>query len=365
MSLLSSFRDSSRALPIIERIRGRDTGPVTIMEFCGGHTVAIFRSGMRSVLPAHVRMLSGPGCPVCVTSNADLDRAVALAKTPGVILATYGDMLKVPGSEESLMQVKAQGHAVEIVYSTLDALALAEQYPDREIVFFAIGFETTAPAAAAAVLQARERGLKNFSLCSVMKLTIPGAKALLGMGEVKVDAVIGPGHVSSIIGADAWRFLPDEYGVPVAISGFEPLDLLAATDALLQMIEEGKPGLVNSYSRIVKPGGNRKAWETVQTVFELHDASWRGFGDIPASGVAMREEFASFDADRRFDIRIEPAPEHPACHCGEVLRGVATPLDCKVFGNACTPEHPLGPCMVSSEGSCAAYFHYHRHQPTT
>jgi hydrogenase expression/formation protein HypD len=362
MSILSSFRDPSRALPIIERIRRRDTGPVTIMEFCGGHTVAIFRSGIRTVMPGHIRMLSGPGCPVCVTSNADLDRAVALAKTPGVILATYGDMLKVPGSEESLMQVRARGHRVEIVYSTLDALALAEEYPDFQVVFFAIGFETTAPAAAAAVLQARDRGLENFSLCSVMKLTIPGAKALLGMGEVKVDAVIGPGHVSSIIGADAWRFLPEEYGVPVAISGFETIDLLAATDALLAMIEEGRPDLANSYSRIVKPGGNRKAWAAVQTVFDTREASWRGFGEIPESGLALREEFASFDADRRFEIRVEPTAEHPACRCGEVLRGVATPLDCHVFGSVCTPEHPLGPCMVSSEGSCAAYFHYHRHQ---
>lgn len=362
MSIISSFRDPARAMPIIERIHQRRTGPVSIMEFCGGHTVAIFRSGIRSVMPDDVHMISGPGCPVCVTSNADLDRAVALAKIPGVILATYGDMLKVPGSEESLAEVKAQGYAVEIVYSTLDALALAEEHPDREIVFFAIGFETTSPAAAAAVLQARDRGLRNFSICSVMKLTIPGARALLGMGEIKVDAVIGPGHVSSIIGSDAWRFLPDEYGIPVAISGFETLDLLAAIDELLRMIEEGKPDLVNSYSRIVKPGGNQKAWGAVQQAFELRAASWRGFGEIPASGLALREEFSSFDADRRFDIHIEPAAEHPACRCGEVLRGVALPPDCKVFGTACTPESPLGPCMVSSEGSCAAYYHYQRHQ---
>ncbi len=362
MSVVSSFRDSARAAPIIERIRSRKTGPVSIMEFCGGHTVAIFRSGIRGVMPEQIRMLSGPGCPVCVTSNGDLDRAVALAKTPGVILTTYGDMLRVPGSSESLMQVRAQGHSVEIVYSTLDALALAEEYPDKEIVFFAIGFETTAPAAAAAVLQARERGLRNFSICSVMKLTIPGARALLGMGEVQVDAVIGPGHVSSVIGSDAWRFLPEQYSIPVAISGFEALDLLAATDALLRMIEEGKPDLANTYSRIVRPGGNRKAWGTVQRVFEGRDAAWRGFGVIPDSGLALREEFAEFDADRRFSIAVEPAPEHSACRCGEVLRGVVTPPECKVFGSVCTPEHPLGPCMVSSEGSCAAYYHYQRHQ---
>jgi hydrogenase expression/formation protein HypD len=359
MSILPSFRDAARAAPLLERIRSRDTGPVSLMEFCGGHTVAIFRSGIRSVLPQHIRMLSGPGCPVCVTSNGDLDRAAALAKTPGVILATYGDMLKVPGSHESLADVRAQGYSVEIVYSTLDALRLASSYPDRQVVFFAIGFETTAPAAAAAVLQAREKGLKNFSVCSVMKLTIPGARALLDMGEVRVQGVIGPGHVSTIIGADAWRFLPEQYHVPVAISGFEPLDILASIDALLAMLERGESGLTNIYSRVVKPGGNVKAWDTVGRVFEAADASWRGFGAIPASGLAVREEFADFDADRRFNIEYIEAPEHPACKCGEVLRGVVDPVDCKVFGTACTPEHPLGPCMVSSEGSCAAWYSFH------
>jgi hydrogenase expression/formation protein HypD len=360
MSVLPQFRDSTRARSILERIRKRDTGAISIMEFCGGHTVAIFRSGIRSVMPENVRMLSGPGCPVCVTSNADLDRAVALAKTPGVVLTTYGDMLKVPGSHESLMQVRAQGYPVEIVYSTLDALKLAEARPDKEIVFFAIGFETTAPAAAAAILQARARGLKNFSICSVMKLTIPGARALLAMGEVRVDGVIGPGHVASIIGSDAWRFLPEEYGIPVAISGFEPVDLLAATDAIMQMHEEKSPALVNTYSRVVKPEGNRKAWGAVEDVFTLVDASWRGFGELPASGLALREEFADFDADRRFNIAVSDSAEHPACRCGEVLRGVLTPPECTVFGKACTPESPLGPCMVSSEGSCAAYYHYQR-----
>ncbi|MCB2204896.1 hydrogenase formation protein HypD [bacterium] len=360
MSVLTAFRDSERARSIIERIHRRNTGDISIMEFCGGHTVAIFRSGIRSVMPESVRMLSGPGCPVCVTSNADLDRAVALAKTPGVTITTYGDMLKVPGSRESLMQVRAQGYPVEIVYSTLDALKLAEEQPDREIVFFAIGFETTAPAAAAAVLQARKRGLKNFSICSVMKLTIPGARALLAMGEVKVDGVIGPGHVSSIIGSDAWRFLPEEHGIPVAISGFEPLDLLAATDAIMEMHEQRRPALVNTYSRVVRPEGNRKAWGAVEEVFTLDEAGWRGFGIIPESGLVLREEFADFDADRRFDITVEDSEEHPACRCGEVLRGVITPHECKVFGTACTPESPLGPCMVSSEGSCAAYYHYQR-----
>ncbi|MCZ7557690.1 MAG: hydrogenase formation protein HypD [Bacteroidia bacterium] len=360
MSVLASFRDSSRAAPLLERIRARETGPVALMEFCGGHTVAIFRSGIRSVLPEHIRMLSGPGCPVCVTSNMDLDRAAALAKLPGVILTTYGDMLKVPGSRESLAQVRAQGYPVEIVYSTLDALRLAGQHPDKQIVFFAIGFETTAPAAAAAVLQARARGLKNFSICSVMKLTIPGARALLDMGEVRVQGVIGPGHVSSIIGADAWRFLPDVYRVPVAISGFEPLDILASIDALLAMLEKGNADLANLYSRIVKPGGNTKAWGAVTEVFETCASSWRGFGNIPDSGLALRPQYAEYDAEHRFPIDIPDSVEHPACRCGEVLRGVIEPVDCKVFGTACTPEQPLGPCMVSSEGSCAAYYNFHQ-----
>ncbi len=360
MSVLAAFRDSERAAPILERIRARNTGPVSLMEFCGGHTVAIFRSGIRSVMPEHVRMLSGPGCPVCVTSNADLDRAAALAKMPNVLLATYGDMLKVPGSKESLAEVKAQGYPVHIVYSTLDALRLAHEHPDKQVVFFAIGFETTAPAAAAAVFQARAQGLSNFSICSVMKLTIPGARALLDMGEVRVHGVIGPGHVSTIIGADAWRFLPEQYGLPVAISGFEPLDLLAAVDALLEMIERGAPGLSNGYTRIVKAEGNRMAWGLVNAVFERGTATWRGFGEIPESGLLLREEYAAFDADRRFQPEVAASSEHPACRCGEVLRGVVEPPDCKVYGTVCTPDHPLGPCMVSSEGSCAAYYHFHQ-----
>lgn len=360
MNMLTAFRDSTRAAPLIERIRRRDTGPVSLMEFCGGHTVAIFRGGIRTVMPEHVRMLSGPGCPVCVTSNADLDRAIALAKTPDVVLTTYGDMLKVPGSRESLAQIKALGTPVEIVYSTIDALRLAQNYPDKQIVFFAIGFETTAPAAAAAVIQARNRGLRNFSICSVMKLTIPGAQALLRMGEVKVNGILGPGHVSSIIGAEAWRFLPEEHGVPVVISGFETLDILAAIDALLAMIESGKADLINEYRRIVKPEGNRKAWNAVRNVFDVVSSSWRGFGEIPASGLRLRREWEEFDADKRFEITVYPSDEHPACRCGEVLRGVLEAPDCSVFGTACTPEHPLGPCMVSSEGSCAAYYHFHQ-----
>jgi hydrogenase expression/formation protein HypD len=328
------------------------------MEFCGGHTVAIFRSGIRSVLPKHIRMLSGPGCPVCVTSNADLDKAIALAYQPNVILATYGDMLKVPGSRESLRDAKTNGCDVRLVYSPLDALALARQHPDREVVFFAIGFETTAPPTAAAILSARKFGLKNFSVCSVMKLTTPGAAALLNAGEVKVDAIIGPGHVSTIIGADAWSFLPTEFGIPVLISGFEPLDILASVDAILEMKERRETALVNLYTRVVTPQGNRKAWDAVLSIFEFADANWRGFGNIPASGLRVQNAFADFDAEKRFTLEYKSTGEHPLCRCGEVLRGLIDPIECDVFGTACTPGRPLGPCMVSSEGACAAWHQF-------
>jgi hydrogenase expression/formation protein HypD len=364
IDVLGAFRDSARALPILDRIRSRETGPVSLMEFCGGHTVAIFRSGIRSVLPPHIRMLSGPGCPVCVTSNQDLDKAVALARVPGVILTSYGDMMRVPGSSASLLDARAEGCAVEVVYSTLDALRIAEQQPERQVVFFAVGFETTAPASAAALILARQRHLKNFSMCSVMKLTTPGARALLDAGEVRIDGVIGPGHVSSIIGADAWRFLPEEHRIPVAIAGFEPLDLLASIDALLRMHERGEASIVNEYTRIVKPGGNEKAWGAVLETFTVNDASWRGFGVLPASGLRVREEYAEFDAERRFDLDVPATVEHHACRCGDVLRGLIEPPACAVFAAGCTPEHPLGPCMVSSEGSCAAYYNYDRHLHT-
>jgi hydrogenase expression/formation protein HypD len=355
----ASFRDPELARSIARRIGERRlAAPVNIMEFCGGHTVAIFRSGIRSILPEQVRMLSGPGCPVCVTSNADLDKAMALARLPNVILATYGDMMKVPGSSESLFQVKAAGCRVEVVYSPLDALSLAMKNPDCEVVFFGIGFETTAPATAAVIVQARERRARNFSVCSVMKLTIPGAMALLSLGEVSIDGIVGPGHVSTVIGSDAWRFLPERHGIPVAISGFEPVDILSSIDEVLRMIETGEPRVVNAYTRSVKAEGNRKARALVDEVFETAPAAWRGFGVIPESGLAVRDAFGEFDAERRFTLEIDAAEEHPACRCGDVLRGAIEPVSCSVFATACTPDNPLGPCMVSSEGTCAAYYHF-------
>jgi hydrogenase expression/formation protein HypD len=352
------FRDPAAARALLARISQREGGRANIMEFCGGHTVAIFRSGIRGLLPARVRLLSGPGCPVCVTSAADLDKAMALAALPRVTLATYGDMMRVPGSHGSLYHAKAGGADVRVVYSPLDALELAARLPDREVVFFAIGFETTAPATAAVLERAAAERRGNFSVCSVMKLTTPGARALLELGELRIDGVIGPGHVSAVIGAAPWRFLPGRHGIPVAVSGFEPLDILQAVDALLEMIDAGAPAVVNCYTRSVQEHGNRKAWSIVERVLEPADAAWRGFGVIPASGLRIRDAYAAWDAERRFAPRVENAEEHPTCRCGDVLRGVLEPPDCPVFGLVCTPEHPLGPCMVSAEGTCAAHYAY-------
>ncbi len=343
----------------VERLRSHaPQREVAIMEFCGGHTVAMFRHGIRSLVPQGVRLLSGPGCPVCVTSDSDLMLAAALASTPGVILATYGDMIRVPGGGGSLADLRSAGAGVEVVYSTLDALDLARAHPDRQVVFFAVGFETSAPAAAMAVLLAGREALPNFSICSVMKLTAPGARALLQSGDVRIDGVLGPGHVSAITGAGAWRFLPDDHGIPVVLSGFEPEGIIASLDALLTMICEGRPDMVNGYRHVVTDQGNLRAQSAVERVFTTEDAEWRGFGVIPASGLRIRPEYANFDALRRFRVERLPARSHPACRCGDVVRALIDPPACPAYGTACTPATPLGPCMVSAEGVCAAWADY-------
>lgn len=358
MNIPQLFRDPGVARALLGRIAARRCGRVNIMEFCGSHTVAIFRSGIRGLLPERVRLLSGPGCPVCVTSAADLDKAMALAALPNVTLATYGDMMRVPGSGGSLFHAQARGADIRMVYSPLDALELARRQPDREVVLFAIGFETTAPATAAVLLEAAAGRVRNFSVCSVMKLTTPGAGALLALGEQRIDGIIGPGHVSAIIGTAPWRFLPERHRIPVAISGFEPLDILQSIDTLLGMIESASPAVVNCYTRSVKENGNAKAWSFVERAFKTATSTWRGFGEIPASGLRIRPEYAAWDAEARFPLRVETAQEHPACRCGDVLRGMLEPPDCSMFGSACTPAQPLGPCMVSAEGICAAFYAY-------
>jgi hydrogenase expression/formation protein HypD len=328
------------------------------MEFCGGHTVTIFRYGIRQVLPKTIDMVSGPGCPICVTANADLDKAIALSQIPEVIIATFGDMLKVPGSNSSLQEAKADGAEVRTVYSTMDALKIAGDNPDKSVVFLGIGFETTAPTIAASILQAEERGLKNYYVLSLHKLCPPVIRALLDSGELKLHGLICPGHVSAIIGSCPWEFIARDYGIPCVISGFEPLDILQSVDMLVAQAENGESHVEIAYRRGVRPEGNQQALRFMEQVFEPCPAQWRGMGEVADSGLKLRKRYQRFDAELAFDIKPSPTHEPVGCICGEILRGVKTPADCQLFGKACTPQYPVGPCMVSAEGSCSAYYLY-------
>jgi hydrogenase expression/formation protein HypD len=379
MKYIDEFRDPELARQLLADIRVRSKRPVRFMEFCGGHTHAIFRHGLRQMLPPTVELRSGPGCPVCVTAHADLDRAVALAMLPGVILVTFGDMLKVPGSHGSLQTARAAGADVRIVYSALDALPIARDQPERAVIFLGVGFETTAPTVAASVLEAEARGLGNYYVLSLHKLTPPATRAILdphppysppigGAGGVRLAGIIGPGHVTTVIGSQAWEFLPRDYGVSCAVAGFEPLDILQAVAALVEMAETGRPAVVNAYSRSVRPEGNRTALDVMYRVFEVSEAEWRGLGHVPASGLRLRPEYARFDAALAYSVDpgptyLLPAPvpgasEHGGCRCGDVLRGTVEPPNCPLFRRVCTPARPVGPCMVSAEGACAAWYRY-------
>ena len=358
MKYIDEFRDPDLARKLLSRIENRSRRTIRLMEFCGGHTHAIMRYGLRSLLPATVDLRSGPGCPVCVTANADLDRAIALSRVPGLILTTFGDMVRVPGSRESLQDAKANGADVRLVYSTLDALKIAREHPTRPVVFLGVGFETTAPTVAAAILQAQAEGLENFTVLSLHKLTPPATRAILDSGEIALDGIIGPGHVTTIIGASAWEFLPAEYNIPVAVAGFEPLDILRAIADLVDMIEDEKPGVSNSYARSVSQQGNPAAMDAMGRAFESGTAEWRGLGTVPSSGLSIRPELIQFDAAREYEIDPGPTVEHKGCVCGDVLRGTVTPPECPLFGKACTPVRPIGPCMVSAEGACAAYYQF-------
>lgn len=363
MKYVDEFRDPALARKLLARIEACSTRPVRLMEFCGGHTHAIMRYGLRTLLPPTVDLRSGPGCPVCVTANADLDRAIALAKVPGLILTTFGDMVRVPGSTQSLQDAKAAGADVRMVYSALDALQIARDNPTRSVVFLGVGFETTAPTIAAAILQAEAEGLENFSVLSLHKLTPPATCAILDAGEVALDGIIGPGHVTTIIGSDAWSFLPADYGVPLTVAGFELLDILRAVADLVDMVEDRQPAVTNAYTRSVTRRGNPTALEMVDRVFEVSAAEWRGLGLVPASGLTIRPEFAQFDAACLFDVDPGPTREHKGCLCGDVLRGTVSPPQCPLFDKACTPARPIGPCMVSAEGACAAYYQFGRDLP--
>ncbi len=358
MKYVNEYRDPELAKKLLARIHQRSRKPARLMEFCGGHTVAIFRHGLRQLLPSNIEMLSGPGCPVCVTAAADLDKAIALGQLPGIIITSFGDMVRVPGSRSSLQKAKAGGTDVRIVYSAQDALAFARDNPSRSVVFIGIGFETTAPTIAASILQAEQEKINNYFVLSLHKVCPPIMKAILDLGEVRLDGIICPGHVSAIIGSRPYRFLADDYHIACAVSGFEPVDILLAVDSLVEQIESGIPKVEIAYRRSVRPEGNATALRLMDTVFESSAANWRGIGAVPASGLQIRKKYARFDAAENFNIKTVPAREPQGCICGAILRGVSTPKDCRLFRVACTPERPVGPCMVSAEGSCAAYYEY-------
>ncbi len=353
------YRDPALARRLAERIRQRSRRPVRLMEVCGTHTVSIFRSGLRSLLPDTITLLSGPGCPVCVTAQADIDAFVALAQTEGVIVTTFGDLMRVPGTRSNLLRERGRGRDVRIVYSAFDSLRIARENPDRQVVFLGVGFETTAPTVAATVQAAAQAGIANFSVYPAHKTVPPALQALLAMAEVAVDGFLLPGHVSVIIGTEAYRSVFDTHGVPGVVAGFEPADLLGAIAMLVEQIEENRPQLANAYPRAVCDQGNPKALALMKTLMRPVDAAWRGLGVIAGSGLELVEAFATFDARRRFVLEL-PEPQEPkGCACGQILTGARTPPQCPLFRTRCTPMDPVGPCMVSSEGTCAAYYRYH------
>lgn len=355
----SAFKDPKLARGLIETIHRLAPEHATLMEVCGTHTVAIARNGIRDLMPEGLRLASGPGCPVCVTCNRDIDTVIALARIPNVTITTFGDMTRVPGSTSSLLAEQAAGRSVEIVYSPLDALAFAKAHPEREVVFVGVGFETTTPLVAMAIKRAKAMGLSNFTVFAAHKNMSGALELLVGDPTLELDALILPGHVSTIIGAEPYRFLAEKYGIPGVITGFEPVDVLQGIAMLVRQLHEGRAEIEIAYARGVMPEGNPVALAAIDEVFETCTATWRGLGDIPGSGYRIRDEFANFDAVRRFEPDVEPTRDPKGCRCGDVLRARIAPNECPLFRTVCTPENPVGPCMVSSEGSCAAYYRYY------
>lgn len=370
MKYISEFRDRELADRLAKAIR-QEADPERsyhLMEFCGGHTHAIFRYGVQDLMPENVKFVHGPGCPVCVLPVRRLDDAVELAERHDVTLCTYGDMMRVPGTRQrSLIRAKADGADIRMVYSTLDTLKLARENPDRQVVFFAIGFETTTPPTAVAIRQAQAEGLENFSVFCNHVLTPAAIQHILqspevrDLGTVKIDGFLGPSHVSSIIGSEPYEFFAEEFEKPVVIAGFEPLDVMQSVLMLIRQVNEGRAEVENQYTRVVERGGNLKAQEMVADVLELRsEFEWRGLGAVPYSALRIRETYAAFDAEKRFEISEKKSREVKSCECPAILRGVKKPTDCKLFGTVCTPDNPMGSCMVSSEGACAAYWTYGR-----
>lgn len=359
MKYKDEFSDPALASSLVCRIKETvPEGEISFMEVCGTHTMSIHRYGIKSLLPENIRLLSGPGCPVCVTPVSYMDTAIQYSRDPCFMITTFGDLFRVPGSDSSLAREKALGADVKIVYSPLGALDLARRNREKHVIFLGIGFETTLPAIASAIVYAKEENMDNFSVLFGGK-TVPNVlRVLAGSPDLKIAGLMLPGHVSAIIGVEPYRFLASEFSIPCAITGFEPLDILFSIARLLEMVNTGRPEVINLYPRTVKDGGNARACDLIQRVFSPIDSDWRGIGRIPESGLTIREEFARYDAARRFPIEALPGRVHPGCRCGEVLKGVITPLECPLFGKGCDPESPIGACMVSSEGTCAAYYKY-------
>jgi len=370
MKYVDEYRDGRLARSLAASIAAAadPSGSYHFMEFCGGHTHAISRYGLEDLLPANVRMIHGPGCPVCVLPVGCIDAAIRLAELPQVTLCTYGDLMRVPGSHgTSLLRAKAAGADIRMVYSTLDAVRIAESEPERQIVFFAIGFETTTPPTAIAIQLAARKGLTNFSVLCNHVLTPSAIQNILEspdvreFGRVRIDGFIGPAHVSTVIGTEPYAFFAEEFEKPVVVAGFEPLDVMQAILMLIRQVNEGRNEVENQYTRAVKPEGNPRAKAEVAEIFELRKSfEWRGLGLVPYSGLRLKKAYAQYDAEQRFGIEYVPARDNPACECGAILRGVKKPTQCKLFGTVCTPETPMGSCMVSAEGACAAHWTYGR-----
>jgi len=358
LKYVEEYRDGALARDLVKKIHSVSKKDLRLMEVCGTHTMSIFRHGIRSVLPKGITLLSGPGCPVCVTAQRDIDAFVAFAKIKNVIVTTFGDLVKVPGSGSSLAQEKASGADVRIVYSVFDAINIARKNKDKEVVFCGVGFETTIPTIAAGILMGIEAKVDNFSIYSANKLTPPALAALMETDGVEIDGFILPGHVSVITGTDAYRGTFEKYDIPSVIAGFEPVDILKAILILVQQNEAGKPALENAYERAVSDQGNTKAIQIMNQIFEVCNALWRGIGEIPYSGMGLKKEYQQFDAAIKFGVDMPDVPEPKGCACGEILLGLKTPEDCALYKKKCTPMNPVGPCMVSSEGSCAAFYRY-------
>lgn len=361
--LYDSYFKNPKDVPLLlDKIRkySAKTGPVRLMEICGTHTMAIARSGIRSILPPNVQLLSGPGCPVCVTPSGIIDMTLELSQKPGVLLTSYGDLLRVPGSVQgdSLLARRADGGKVESVYSPMDAVKLAEERPDTDIIFLGVGFETTAPGTAACILEAAARNLKNFSVLCLLKRTEPAIRSLIESDDFAVNGFLCPGHVAAIIGAEGFSFLPKDYRLPGVVSGFEPADLLYSILELTEMIAQNRPDLKNEYTRLVHQKGNPAAMALIEQVFCPAVSDWRGLGRIPESGYRIRDEYAQWDAMKKFSLSPEKEKEIPGCRCAQVIRGILSPSGCPLFRKVCSPDNPVGPCMVSGEGACAAAYQY-------